>query len=122
MWCATPNARCWWCGTKGHGACSRCLPHSSHVRIEGTADRCLDLTAHESDVAQFAIIPFEQHLDRGATLPIGGKGVRPNADAADKSAPQIGDPRSRGALGYRGHLSSPIGFRPAKRYRWRDAA
>jgi hypothetical protein len=75
------------------------LPHSSHLRIAGSADRCLDLTARYSDVAQFAIIAFEQSLDRGATLPIGDHGVGPNADPVDKSAPQIGGRRLHGAFG-----------------------
>src|SRR5258708_13369627 len=111
MWCAMPNARCWWCGTRIRAtASSRCLRPSSHLRIEDSADRCLDLTAHYSDVAQFAIIAFEQRLDRSATLPIGDHGVRPNADPAAKSAPQIGGRTLRRALAYPLHLASPIRF------------
>ncbi len=190
MWCAMPNARCWWCGTRAFsvpiesergsiscfdafssrepvstslenalgrrnrhvlflntsnrylfGRALTCaaerlrfcgVPESSsgrrrrlsseppHFRICSSAEhRLFDVTTSQPDVAQCAIVQFPQRLDSGPALPISGQGVGPNSDSTNQSAQQLGKRRLRWALGYRGHFSSPVGFRPAKRCRWR---
>ena len=96
------------------------LAEPPHFRICRSAKhRGLDVTAGDPDIAQCAIVQLPQRLDRGPALPMGGHGVCPHSDPADQSAQQIGDRGLRGALGYRGHFLLQIGFRPAKRCRWR---
>jgi len=95
------------------------LIEPSHRWIQGPADRGLDLAASDPDVAQFTVVPSSQRVDRSPALPTGRQGGCTNSDPADKSARPAGGRTSCGARENHGHIGSPIGFRPAKRCRWR---
>jgi hypothetical protein len=130
MSCATPNARCWWCGTEGAIAI-RCdntarsidraffnvqieprgpLSQASEFRIRDTPYRKLDVAAGQSDIAQFTIVQLPQRFDGRPAIQIGDDCVRPNPEPAERSARTKGNCRLGCGLGHRGHRSSPVGL------------
>jgi len=65
----------------------------SHRRIQGATDRVLDLAAQETNVAQLAVIAFQQRLDRGAALTMSSQGQHAEAE------PRINPPDRRDIAG-----------------------
>jgi hypothetical protein len=130
MSCATPNARCWLCGTDGAVAIRRHntarsidraffhradraagpLAQTSEVRIRDAPYRKLDVAAGQSDIAQFTIVQLPQRFDGRPAIQIGDDCVRPNPEPAERSARTKGNCRLGCGLGHRGHRSSPVGL------------
>ncbi len=148
MWCATPNARCWWCGTDGFTSDARArtvgpvdrpgrifvmrrgfermrlLPQPPEIRIRAyPTPRCSIWLRVSADVAEFTIVHLPQRFDRRPAVQIGCEGVAPRSaePTREKSAGIEGNCRpGLRSLGHRRHFSSPVRSCAAKRCRRRN--
>jgi hypothetical protein len=63
-----------------------CSPKPAELRIHDAADRPLDVTARQPDVAELTIVHLPKRFDRGLAIPMGDEHVGPNPEPADQSA------------------------------------
>src|SRR5258705_8162736 len=105
MWCATPNARCWWCGTSALVR-SR-LPKPPELGICIARHRRLDVAAHDPDVAQRTIVELTERFDRSPAFQIRGQSEGALSGPADHSGERTRDRGLRSRRRDRGHFTSP---------------
>ena len=79
----------------------------------------LKVTARQTDVAERKIGQLHKRFGRGPEIERGYELVGPNDERRDQSARGFGNGGLGCSLGHRGHFSSPVGSRAAKRCRRR---
>jgi hypothetical protein len=94
---------------------ARLLPEPPSIRINRkAAHRVLDLTAHQPDVVQFAIVHLPKRYDTGSAIQISGQRVGPHCNPANKPTERARPCGLGCALRHRGHCrhhrhpSSPL--------------